>query len=91
MTNAENPVDDIVPYTEMWDAVLTGKYHRAGTTFGECVPAEERDIDIHVVIGEMKNVLQTQSNTNRGIEALRSVDFVCEQAYYIDVYKRQAW
>ncbi len=90
MTNAENPVDDIVPYTEMWDAVLTGKYHRAGTTFGECVPAEERDIDIHVVIGEMKNVLQTQSNTNRGIEALRSVDFVCEQAYYMKTGARYA-
>ena len=90
MTNAGNPVDDIIPYTEMWDAVITGKYHRAGTTFGEIVPAEEREIDIHVIIGEMKNVLQTQANTNRGIEALRKVDFVCEQAYYMKTGARYA-
>ncbi|WP_221688318.1 molybdopterin-dependent oxidoreductase [Gordonibacter massiliensis (ex Traore et al. 2017)] len=81
-TNKFNPVDDIFGADEIWSAVLDGKYHCFGHIIGgafhEC---EEREIDIHVIVSEHHNRLQTFENMSLGIEAYRKVDFVCSQAY----------
>ena len=86
MTSAGNPVDDFIPSAELWSAVLEGKYHNSGNvlvpmTMGEM---EERDIDIHVIINESANYLQSQEGISKGIEAYRKVDFACTQAFWLN-------
>lgn len=78
---AVNPVDNTIPWSELWNAVVTGKYYDVGVLRGELHAPEERDIDIHVIVSEQKNVLQTQMDVNTGIEAYRKVDFACAQVY----------
>jgi anaerobic dimethyl sulfoxide reductase subunit A len=66
----------------MWRSILSGKYIYTGNTYaGQYNEPEERDIDIHVIVSEQHNLLQSQPNINEGIEAFRKVDFVCAQAY----------
>lgn len=78
----ENPVTNIVPSNEMWSAVLDGKYRDGGSALMGLREMEEREIDIHVIISEQHNRLQTNEGINKGIEAYRKVDFVCSQAYW---------
>lgn len=81
-SNAKNPVEDVIPIADLWNAVIEGKYYDAGNLLLGSVHAPiEREADIHVIVGEIKNMLQTQANTSRGIEAFRKVDFVCTQVY----------
>lgn len=80
---AVNPVKDVIPWSELWNAILTGKCYDVGVQPAAIHEPIERDVDIHVLLSEWKNVLQTQMNTNQGIEAFRKVDFVCCQAYYM--------
>lgn len=86
-----NPVDDVLKHSEMWDSILSGKYTWTGNQdFGMYMPAEERDIDIHVIVSEQHNLLQSQPNINRGIEAFRKVDFVVSSAYTMKTDARYA-
>ena len=83
-SNAGNPVEDVIPWSEVWSAVLTGKYHDAGNLLlGTTHAPIEREIDIHVIMSEQKNALQSQTGISKGIEAYRKVDFACAQAYYM--------
>lgn len=85
MTNAGNPIDDILSQEFIWDAIVDGKY----TYVGGCLPfqpvaaPEQRDLDVHVIISEQFNLLSSMPNTNKGIEAFRKVDFVSAQAYFL--------
>lgn len=86
-----NPVDDVLKHNEMWHSILTGKYTYTGhQAFHALQAPEERDIDIHVMVCEQQNLLQSQSNINEGIEAFRKVDFVCSQAYTMKTDARYA-
>lgn len=76
-----NPVTNIIPSTYLWSAVLDGHYYDCGDVLLAPHPCEERDIDIHVIISEQNNRLQTCEGMSKGIEAYRKVDFVCSQAY----------
>lgn len=76
-----NPVTNIIPSTELWTAVLEGHYHDCGDVLLAPRPCEEREVDIHVIISEQNNRLQTCEGVRKGIEAHRKVDFVCSQAY----------
>ena len=78
-----NPVDEILPWSELWNDILTGKGYDVGVQPAGIHEPIERDVDIHVLISEWKNVLQTQMNTTKGIEAFRKVDFVLCSAYYM--------
>lgn len=90
-SNAGNPVEDVIPLSVLWDAVLTGRYYDAGNLLAGTAHAPiERETDIHVIVGEIKNVLQTQVDTNKGIEAFRKVDFVCTQVYTMKTDSRYA-
>lgn len=83
-TGANNPVDDVLQFGNMWNSILTGKYTWSGHhTLLQFAAAEKRDIDIHVIISEQHNFLQSQININEGIKAFRKVDFVCSQAYVL--------
>lgn len=82
----ENPVKDIVPGPLVWDAVVEGKYIRNGDPrFGGLQPAEEVEIDIHVICNnQMGNFLENGTGTRKGIEALRKVDFVVSRGIYLN-------
>lgn len=84
-TNANNPIDDVLHSDSMWDSILEGSYWNAGNNLpGQPArPIEHRDIDIRMIISEQHNMLSSQSNVNRGIEAFRKVDFVVASAYYM--------
>ena len=79
-----NPIDDCLPADQIWSAILTGRYTSAGSVFNMTVrEAQERDIDIHVIVSEHHNHLQTMTGMTEGIEAYRKVDFVCSSAYVL--------
>lgn len=78
-----NPVTDNIPSTEVWDAILNGKYHHCGDVLLAPTPCEEREVDIHVIVSEQNNRLQTLEGFNKGVEAFRSVDFVCSSATWL--------
>jgi anaerobic dimethyl sulfoxide reductase subunit A len=80
----QNPVDDALPAGEAWSAVLTGKYHYSGQIRKVAQPCEEREIDIHVIIGEHNNYLQTFEGLSKGIEAYRKVDFAFTNALWLN-------
>ena len=91
MNAKANPVDDVLKYSDMWNSILTGKYTYSGDhNHGSYLAAEERDIDIRVIISEQHNFLQSQSNINEGIAAFRKVDFVVSQAYSMKTDARYA-
>ena len=79
----ENPVDNIIPASEYWSAILEGKYHDGGHVLTSLREGQEREIDIHVLISDYDNRLQTTEGINKGIEAFRKVDFVCSSAYWL--------
>lgn len=91
-TNAGNQVSDVLSTDCMWDNILDGSYWFAGSNFPGCeqYKLEKRDIDIHVIISETNNFLQSQANINKGIAAFRKVDFVCAQAYSLKLDAKYA-
>lgn len=76
-----NPVDDAINATDLWDAVLTGKYKFIGNAFADPSSVEERDIDIQVIYHMWRNGMQTIMGTKKAIEAHRAVNFVVYQGY----------
>ncbi|MDR1185776.1 MAG: molybdopterin-dependent oxidoreductase [Coriobacteriales bacterium] len=85
-----NPVTNWIPNNELWSAILTGKYHDSGNVHYGFREQEEREVDIHVIISEQHNRLQTCEGMTKGIEAFRKVDFVCSQAYWMKTDTRYA-
>ncbi len=72
-----NPIDDCICASEVWNAVLTGKYHFVGDVMSsQYVTGEDRDIDIHLIDGSGWTALRSFPNTVKGVEAMRKVDFV---------------
>ncbi len=84
-TNAQNPIDDVLSTDCMWQNILDGFYYFAGSNFpGQSQhKLEKRDIDIHVIISETNNFLQSQAGINQGIEAFRKVDFIVSSCYVL--------
>lgn len=74
---------DTVTSSEMWDAVLTGKYHSVGGGWGNFTPVEEKTCDVHMIYHDNYAYLQTGLNIMGGIEAHRKVDFVCTKAMFM--------
>lgn len=85
LPSVQNPVDDAICNTDLWTAVLNGKYlysGNGGSSFKVYLPGEERDIDIHVIYQTYSATLQTQAGLPLGIEAHRKVDFVVSQGFF---------
>lgn len=84
-----NPVDDVIPGPEVWKAIADGHYTRAGYASGmsstALVPAEERDIDVRLIVSTSNNFLQSKMNVNDGIRAHRRADFVLACDYKLSL------
>lgn len=82
-------VDDCICTSQLWDAIINGKYNYTGIgyPFYQFNPGEERDIDIHVIYHEYGAYLQNFENIHKGIEAHRKVDFVVAHSQF---YKAEA-
>lgn len=91
-TNAGNPVDMVFSTDAMWDAIVDGHYYDAGSNFPGQIerPSVYRECDVHVIVSDQNNFLNSQANTNKGIEAFRKVDFVCAQAYCMKIEAQYA-
>lgn len=77
-------VDDYIPAPLAWQSILDKKYIYNGIRYAFMAPAEERDIDIHVIFHGYAASLQTSPDIRKGIEAHRSVDFVCAIAQFLN-------
>ncbi len=83
-----NPVDDSINDTEMWKAVVEGKYNYTG---GAAKPIREiRNIDIHLIYHGGGACLQTRDGMNKGIEAHRKVDFVVSHSQFLTTNSKYA-
>ncbi len=78
-----NPVTNVIPGEQMWSAVLEGRYTDSGNTNVYLAEQTEREIDIHVIVSDANNMLQTVQGQAKGIEAFRKVDFVVSLAYWL--------
>ena len=76
-------VDDAIPAPVAWQSILDKKYVFNGVRYATMVPAEERDIDIHVIFNEASGGMQTTPDLMRAIEVMRSVDFVFTNAQFL--------
>lgn len=87
-----NPLNDkgtrrsapnILNNCEMWEAILSGKYH-AGYD-------DMRDIDIRMIISaDFGDALNQRTNTNKGIQAFRKVEFVAVQSLFLNTSAKYA-
>lgn len=78
----KNPVKDSINDSEMWDAVLTGKY-TAG--YGNV-----QNIDIQMIYHGGGATLQTRDGMTRGIKAHRKVEFVVSQGHFLTTNSKYA-
>ena len=85
----DNGVPGIIAGPQVWDAVLTGKYHMIGDYYGYTAEGigEGRDVecDIHCITNVDEHAyLQSGPNMKKGIEAHRKVDFVVSKAQFLN-------
>ncbi|MCX6079258.1 MAG: molybdopterin-dependent oxidoreductase [Chloroflexi bacterium] len=81
-----NPLNDkgtrksapnILNNCEMWEAILSGKYH-AGYD-------DIRDIDIRMIISaDFGDALNQRTNVNKGIQVFRKMEFVAVQSLFLN-------
>ncbi|RJE47275.1 dimethyl sulfoxide reductase subunit A [Dehalobacter sp. MCB1] len=67
-------VNDYINFSDLWQALLDGHYKSTGNK--ALLKAEEKELDIHVILQSSSNILGTTPNVLKGIEATRKVDFV---------------
>ncbi len=79
----QNPVTNIIPADQLWDAVLTGSYLDSGRVNYVLAAQERREVDIRVIVSGSFNKLQSTEGQAKGIEAFRKVDFVVSTAYWL--------
>lgn len=76
-----NPVDDSFNDTEMWRAIVDGKYNYTGNQ--KYLKGQMRDIDIHMIYHDSGAALQTRDGMTKGIEAHRKVDLVVSHGQFL--------
>lgn len=82
--------DDFIPAPLAWQSILDKKYTYNGIRYAFMAPAEEREVDIHVIFHDYGATLQTTPDIMKGIEAHRSVDFVCTIAQFLNTQAKYA-
>ena len=74
---------NILNNCEMWEAILSGKYH-AGYN-------DIRDIDIKMIVSaDFGDALNQRTNVNKGIKAFRKVEFVAVQTLFLNTSAKYA-
>ncbi|SHN64818.1 molybdopterin-dependent oxidoreductase [Desulfitobacterium chlororespirans] len=81
LPTVENPVDDSLNHTEMWRAIVDGKYNFTGQM--KWKKGEMRDIDIRAIYHDTSARLQTADGMTKGIEAHRKVELVVSHAQFL--------
>lgn len=84
----ENPVDDNMPHTELWEDILQKKYPFTGGW--NQTPVEMRDIDIKCIYHYSHNPIGNHVDMADAIEAFRSVDLVVSNQYTLQDTARYA-
>ena len=84
ITGAAGTIYEPIPAPKLWESILAGSYRYIGTQYGALDAGEDRPLDIHVVAFEAAATLQTTPNIMKGIEALRTMDFVFTSAYSLN-------
>ncbi len=84
-----NEVPGIIAGPQVWDAVLTGKYHMIGDYYGYTAEGlgegHDMECDIHCITNVDEHAyLQSGPNMKKGIEAYRKVDFVVSKAQFMN-------
>lgn len=77
-----NPVKDNINDTEMWPAILEGKY-TAGYQ-------KKKDINIQFIYHGASAILQTRDGMSKGIEAHRKVEFVVSASHFLTTNSKYA-
>ena len=85
----DNGVPGIIAGPQVWDAVLTGKYHMIGDYYGYTAEGLGKGVDMECDIHCITNVdehayLASGPNMKKGIEAYRKVDFVVTKAQFLN-------
>jgi anaerobic dimethyl sulfoxide reductase subunit A len=84
----KNPVDDSFNDTEMWRAIVDGKYNYTGQQ--KFLKGQTRDIDIHMIYHEGSAKLQSRAGMTKGIEAHRKVDLVVSHSQFLTTNSKYA-
>jgi len=83
-----NPITEVISGGQNWRAIIDGHYTYCGTS-GAAVngwePAEERTIDIKMIVAAQNNFLQSKMNVNDGIKAHRNMEFVLAVDYKLSL------
>lgn len=88
LPSVKNPVDDSINHTEMWRAIIDGKYNYTGNR--AWLKGEIRDIDIHMIYHDNSARLQTADGMTKGIEAHRKVDLVVSHSQFLTTNSKYA-
>ncbi|BAD39698.1 dimethyl sulfoxide reductase subunit A [Symbiobacterium thermophilum] len=78
----KNPINESINDSELWNAVLTGKY-TAGYN-------DVRDINIQMIYHGGGAILQTRDGMTKGIEAHRHVEFVVSHSQFLTTNSKYA-
>ncbi|MPL65029.1 Dimethyl sulfoxide reductase DmsA [bioreactor metagenome] len=81
LPSIKNPVDDSFNDTEMWRAIVDGKYNWTGHQ--KYYKGETRDIDIRLIYHDSGAALQSRDGMTKGIEAHRKVDLVVSHGQFL--------
>jgi len=81
LPSVDNPVDDSLNHSEMWKAIVEGKYNYTGDMTWQ--KGEIRNIDIRMIYHDNRCLLQTVDGMTKGIEAHRKVDLVVSHAHFL--------
>lgn len=85
----KNPVDDSLNDTEMWPAIVNGKYNWTGNKL--FLKGEKRDIDIRMIYHDDTGaILQSRDGMTKGIEAHRKVDLVVSHSHFLTTNSKYA-
>ncbi len=81
MPGTPNPVTESIVGSQIYDAILNGEYTYFGSA-GYLEAPQVRQIDIRgVFTGSMRNFLHSTPNLNKGIAAMRKLEFVFTRAF----------
>ena len=86
-----NPIKLTVSAPLLWESVLAGEFNSTGAAYGNEFNAKDiHTWDVKYVSCDAKSTLQNVMNAPRGIEALRSVDFVTATAQFFNAQAKYA-
>jgi anaerobic dimethyl sulfoxide reductase subunit A len=88
LPTVKNPIEDSFNDTEMWKAIVDGKYNYTGQQ--KYLKSEIRNIDIRMIYHDGGAKLQSRAGMTKGIEAHRKVDLVVSHSQFLTTNSKYA-